>query len=145
MDGGAGLAGLVSGLGGAGDVARLSSQPGAKRASDQRLFSEVIAKAQAKADGTPRERARSAAEQLVATALVQPVLKSMRENSNAAPPFAPNETERTFRSFMDAAIAQRMVHSGNWALVDKVAQKMLSRTGAGSVGTSLNARLSTRA
>jgi Rod binding domain-containing protein len=117
------------GVGNIGAISRLASEPGARRTSDQQLFSQVISRASAKADQTPQERARTGAEQLVATALVQPILKQMRESNNAAPPFAPNEAERSFRSFMDAALAQRMVSSQRWGLVDQLARRMLGRMG----------------
>ena len=120
----------------AGDVARLAAEPGASRRSgEQELFSQVISRAKAKTGETAEQRARSAAEQLVATALVQPVLKQLRESNNAAPPFAPNEAERTFRSFMDAGLAQRMVSSQHWGLVDHLARGMLKRMGAASAPT----------
>jgi Rod binding domain-containing protein len=120
---------LGFGTGSIGAVSRIASEPGARRTNDQQLFSQVISRATAKADETPQHRARAAAEQLVATALVQPILKQMRESNNAAPPFAPNEAERTFRSFMDASLAQRMVSSQRWGLVDQLARRMLGRMG----------------
>jgi Rod binding domain-containing protein len=118
----------------AGDVARIVAAPGAARTRDnQAMFSQIIASAKAKPDAeTPEGRARTAAEQLVSTALVQPIFKQMRESNNAAPPFAPNQAERTFRSFMDAAIAQKMVHAQHWGLVDRLARGMLKRGGLGA-------------
>src|SRR5262249_14926397 len=102
-------AGGISGLANrVGDVARIMVSPGgASLPARQEQFSGIMTGAKAGAQ-TPQERARTAAEQLVATALVQPVLKQLRESNNAAPPFAPNQAERTFRSLFDAAIAQRM-------------------------------------
>ncbi len=80
---------------------------------------------------SPKEQARAVqAEQLVAVALVQPVLKEMRENSHAAPPFAPNQAERTFRGMMDAGFAQRLVKSQRWGLVDAVARRVLKEKNA---------------
>jgi Rod binding domain-containing protein len=114
---------------GLGNVARLASEPGSGRTDNQQLFSQVISRAKTDAAETPEQRARKAAEQLVSTALVQPILKQMRESNNAAPPFAPNEAERTFRSFMDASLAQRMVGSQRWGLVDQLARRMLGRLG----------------
>ena len=125
------LGGLSGAATSAGDLARVMAEPGGSRKrDDQTLFSQVMGKTVAKAgDDTPRGRARTAAEQLVSTALVQPILKQVRESSNAAPPFAPNQAERTFRSFMDAAVAQKMVHAQHWGLVDRLARGMLKRMG----------------
>jgi Rod binding domain-containing protein len=119
----------LGGTGTVGEVARLSSEPGARRTEDQELFSQVISRAKANPDETPEQKARGAAQQLVATALVQPVLKQLRESNNAAPPFAPNEAERTFRSLSDAALAQRMVGSEHWELVNVLARRMLTKMG----------------
>ncbi|MCX5689497.1 MAG: hypothetical protein NTV94_06880 [Planctomycetota bacterium] len=75
-----------------------------------------------------KARARAGAEQLLSVALVQPVLKSLRESNHAAAPFAPSQGERTFRAMMDASMAQNLVKSGNWGLVDRVAQALLRNT-----------------
>ena len=76
---------------------------------------------------TPEQRAREGAEQLVGVALVQPVFKQLREANEAAEPFAPGKSERTFRGMMDAQLSQRLVHSGHWGLVDRVAQMLLRK------------------
>lgn len=113
----------------AGDIARITAQPaGGSLRAKQETFSGIISRAKTDAM-TPEERARSAAEQLVATALVQPVLKQLRESNNAAAPFAPNQAERTFRGLFDASIAQRMVHAQHWGLVDHLARGMLKKMG----------------
>lgn len=95
----------------------------------QEAFAQVISRATGAGDQSPEARARAAAEQLVSTALVQPVLKQMRETSQAAPPFAPGQGERTFRGLMDAGLAHKMVKSGSWGLVDRLAHGMLKRMG----------------
>jgi Rod binding domain-containing protein len=113
------------------DIARLGADPGgSRRTDDQDLFSQVISRAKAGSNQTPEQRARLAAEQLVSTALVQPIFKQMRESNNAAPPFAPNQAERTFGSMLDATLAQRMVSSQHWGLVDHLARRMLGKLGA---------------
>lgn len=99
------------------------------KTTDQELFSQVISRAQSNKEETPEARARAAAEQLVATALVQPVLKQLRESNHAEAPFAPNAAERSFRSLMDAGLAQRMVTSQHWGLVDNLARGMLKKMG----------------
>jgi Rod binding domain-containing protein len=94
-------------------------------------FSQILAKA-SPAHDTPQKRAREASEQLVAHALVLPVLKEFRASNKAAAPFAPNQAERTFRSLMDASLAQHLVTSSNWPLVDRLAQNMLKGMGMGT-------------
>jgi Rod binding domain-containing protein len=111
-------------------LAVLQSAAGLRRTNDQQSFSAVLSRA--KPGETAEERARTGAEQLVSTALVQPVLKSLRESNNAAPPFAPNQAERSFRSLMDASLAQRMVHSQHWGLVDRLARSLLAKSGHGT-------------
>ena len=49
----------------------------------------------------PEDRAQEGARQLVSTALVQPVLKALRESNRAAPPFAPSQGACTFRATED--------------------------------------------
>ncbi len=75
------------------------------------------------------ERTRQAAEEFVAIGLVQPILASMREMNNAAPPFAPGAAERRFGPMLDAEIAQRIVQSANFEVVDSVARQLLRAQG----------------
>lgn len=89
-------------------------------------FSKVIGRMNPD-EMTPEQRAAEGAQQLVSVALVQPVLKSLRESNNAAGPFAPSQGERTFRGMMDATLAQRLVTGGHWGLVDHVARTLLSK------------------
>ena len=93
-------------------------------------FSELLGKTRAGAEASPadkEDKARQAAEQLVATALVQPVLKKLRESSLAAPPFVPSGGERQFQSIADAATAQSIVRAGNFPLVDRITELTLQR------------------
>lgn len=106
-----------------GDLSRMNS-PSTALEESQAGFASILGRAKT-AELPPEERAREAAEQLVGVALVQPVLKQMRENSWASAPFKPNQAERTFRGMMDAEFAQRMVKSQRWGLVDAVARRVL--------------------
>lgn len=81
-----------------------------------------------------RDKAVKAAQDLVSVALVQPVLKHMRESNRAAPPFGPGKGERMFRSMKDADIARGLVGSGRWELVNAVAQKLLNKTSSAGHG-----------
>jgi len=71
---------------------------------------------------------RQAAEELVAQALVRPVLASLRETNQAAAPFAPGAAEKQFAPLLDAIFAQRIVASERFPLVDAV-EASLSRAG----------------
>jgi Rod binding domain-containing protein len=109
------------------------------RALDEQAgFASVLSRAQARPGAesrTPQQRAREAAEQLVATALVQPVLKQLRETNNAVEPFKPNSAEKSFSQMMDTELSQRIVKSRGWALVDRVADTLLKRGGIGKEST----------
>lgn len=122
MTGAGGLLGIGSGAGE--PLGALRASPGGTD-DDQRLFSAALARAGAGGKGEARE----AAEQLVAASLVSPVLKSLRESTGAAGPFAPGRGERMFRELQDAVLAQRLVKSAQWPLVDALAQRMLQRGG----------------
>lgn len=92
----------------------------------QRSFTEVLSQA-----GGLNERksaageARQVAEDFVAMAFVQPVLKQLRESNHAAAPFAPGKGEQQFRALMDADIARKVVRASDWPLVDRLAQRLL--------------------
>lgn len=116
-----------------GGVAERANTPSMSRRAaastdEQEMFAAALSRA--KEGGTPATRAREAAEGLVATALIYPVLKQMRESNRAAPPFAPGRGERSFGQLMDATLAQRVVKSAHWPLVDALARRMLARMGA---------------
>lgn len=76
---------------------------------------------------SPEQRARSAAEEFVAQALVFPILKLMRETNQAAAPFAPGDYEKSIGSLHDVETAARIVRASNFPLVDAVARNLLKR------------------
>ncbi len=106
--------------------------------SERELFSSVIARA-SRAPGASKEAdARAAAQSLVSTALVQPIFKQLRESASAAPPpFGPGPGERSFRGMLDATMAQKLVTSQNWPLVDRLARDLLKKSSGSSVDASL--------
>ncbi|MBI1191381.1 MAG: hypothetical protein GC200_11960 [Tepidisphaera sp.] len=103
--------------------AELLSRP---RLGDQAAFGDVLARVKSDQQ-TPEQKARKAAEELISTALIGPVFKGLRESNNAAEPFKPNAAERSFGQMLDTTLAQRMVSSAHWGLVDSVAQKLLRK------------------
>ncbi len=96
----------------------------------QEGFASVMARAVRDPKKSVAEQTRESAEQFVAMTLVQPLLKQLRENSKAAPPFAPSSGEKQFQSMLDAQVSQQIVHSSNFPLVDVVARRLLGRNGA---------------
>jgi Rod binding domain-containing protein len=95
--------------------------------SDRSDFSAVMGKMKQKADETPEEFARRSAEHFVSIGLVQPILKKLRETNQAAPPFAPTDGEKKFRSLADAELAQQIVHSTHFPLVDRIAKQITDK------------------
>lgn len=109
-----------AGLPGAGAPALLSSR--------QVSFSELLGRQSGAGDTglSPEQRATAGSEQLVAVALVQPLLAQLRATNNAAAPFAPTQAEKQMRALQDAEVARQIVHAGHFPLVDRMARRMLS-------------------
>jgi Rod binding domain-containing protein len=102
-----------------------TSRVGGRQAS----FSELLGReTSASRLLTREEKAQAAAEQFVSVAFVQPMLKQVRESSWAAAPFAPNSAEKQFRALQDASLAQQIVHSSKFPLVERVARDVLNAT-----------------
>jgi Rod binding domain-containing protein len=76
--------------------------------------------------GERREAAESAAKQLVSSALVMPVLASMREGTfNTDGPFAPGMVEQRFAPMLDQHLADRITGAANFDLVDEIVERYL--------------------
>lgn len=101
---------------------------GLRSANADRGFESYLGKQVDAQSGTAEERARKAAEQIVSVALVQPVLKQLRESNMAAPPFAPTQGEKQFQGLMDSAISERLVHASRFPLVDRLAEQMVVKS-----------------
>ena len=91
----------------------------------QESFASILARDPGMSRKKPEVQAREAAEKFVAISLVQPLLAQLRENSQAAPPFAPSNGEKQFRAMLDAHIAQEITHAARFPLVDGVARRLL--------------------
>lgn len=89
-------------------------------------FATAMEKVRAKQ--TDEQRARGAAEEFVAMALVQPVLKQLRESNNTPPPFGPTDGEKKFGAVLDTEVAKRIVRASGFPLVDRVASSLLERS-----------------
>jgi hypothetical protein len=112
-----------------------AARPDARDAGERRMFDAALARARKDLAASPQGRAREAAEQLVATSLVNPLLKMVRESTKAVGPFAPGAGERTFGQMQDAIVAQRLVKAAHWPLVDTLAQRMLRDRTTGATPT----------
>jgi hypothetical protein len=89
----------------------------------------VAAGASSGARAPVRDGARDAAESFIASSLIQPILKQLRQTNNAAEPFAPGAAEKQFAPLMDQIWAEQMVRASHWPLVDRVAQHLRDNTG----------------
>lgn len=70
-------------------------------------------------------RARTAAEGLVSTTFIEPILKQMRESNNTPPPFGPSNAEKQFASLLDTKLADEIVHAANFPLVERITAQLL--------------------
>lgn len=77
---------------------------------------------------------REAAEQLVAVAFVQPLLKMVRDANRSAPPFAPTPGEKMFGQISDTALSQRLVRASRFPLVDRLERDLQGRTALAATG-----------
>ncbi|MBY0114241.1 MAG: rod-binding protein [Phycisphaerales bacterium] len=120
------------------ETAALASRPHLS-SDDQKAFTQIMGREVERMRGKPDPaKTREAAENFVAIALVQPIFKQLRSTNNAVAPFAPTKAEQQFQSMIDAQLAQKMVKSSNWPLVDRLAQDMLKKamgTAAPTPGT----------
>jgi hypothetical protein len=82
-------------------------------------------------DAKRAQQAREAAGQMVASAFIQPALAQLRESPFVSDRFAPGAAERRFGPLLDQHIADRVVSAGNFPLVDRLTEHLLS-AGAGS-------------
>ncbi len=91
---------------------------------DVEMFAQILADQQP----SDRQRARTAAGRLVASAFIQPVLSSLREGPFASPLFEPGPMEKRFGLMLDWQIADRITEAANFPLVDAVADRLMPRT-----------------
>ncbi len=97
-------------------------------AGRQESFSQMISREANAGTLTKEQKARRTAEQFVASSLVEPILKQMRESSNVAPPFGPSQAEKQFRALLDTQIARNLVKRAHWPVVDRVAADLAKRS-----------------
>lgn len=76
------------------------------------------------------DAARLAATQFVSSAFIVPVLATLHESSFQVEPFAPNFAENRFAPLLDEQIADRIVGSANFKLVDVIVDRVMRRSAA---------------
>lgn len=78
--------------------------------------------------GTTRaEQAKEAAEKLVATTFVKPILSEARKMDNAPAPFKPTQAEEMFGAMLDNTIADELVAKLNLPLAQRMTREMIDR------------------
>ena len=107
------------------DVMAKLALPGPAGAIGAGQGSESFAKAlQKEAQTHGRTAARQAATELVASALLVPVLDAMYERPLAEPPFAPTAAEKRFAPMLSQHMADRIIGATNFSLVDTAAHTL---------------------
>jgi hypothetical protein len=83
------------------------------------------------------EPAREAAQQMVASAFIMPVLAELRESPFLNGPFAPGAAERRFGPLLDQHVADRITASDRFPLIDQITEHLLAAE-ARSLGLAQN-------
>lgn len=91
-------------------------------------FAAVLGRMGQGAGESDEQLARRSAENFVSMTLIQPLLKQLRSSTNAAPPFAPTDGEKQFQGLMDGELAQRIVRTAQFPLVDRIAHDIMERS-----------------
>ncbi|MCH2132968.1 MAG: hypothetical protein MK116_04375 [Phycisphaerales bacterium] len=78
---------------------------------------------------TDSGKIRQAAEQLVATSLVQPILASLTKSPFQEGIFAPGPIEERFTPLLHRHLSDRIVSSSNFGLVDVLTDRLSPRPG----------------
>ncbi|GEM_PF-2990655 len=90
-----------------------------------------FASAIARVGGGSREKQiNEAAQQLVATSLVQPILDSMMKSHFREGPFAPGPVEERFMPLLNRHLSDQIVQGSNFGLVQALTDQLTARTGS---------------
>lgn len=73
-------------------------------------------------------RASEAAQKLVSSTLVEPILKQLRETNNAAAPFGPTDAEKQFGPILDGQLAEKIVTAADFPLVERIKQDLMKNS-----------------
>lgn len=80
---------------------------------------------------TRETQAQKAAEGLVSNTFIEPILKQIRDSNNTPAPWGPTNAEKQFSSLLDTKLADKIVHSSNFPLVQRITQQLLDNMPAG--------------
>ena len=80
--------------------------------------------------GTPEDQARKAAQEMVSLSFIQPILTQMSESRHTEGPFAASAAEKQFRGMQDRLLADELMQASNFPLVDRLASRLLARSGS---------------
>lgn len=103
-------------------MSALSAIPPSMTANRTLLAPDARLAAKAR-DGDSRGLALEAARTLVAEGLVKPIFAELREGSMAADMFKPGVAEKRFRPLLDGMLADRVVASKDFPVVEVVADR----------------------
>ncbi len=78
--------------------------------------------------GSREQQINEAAQKLVATSLVQPILDSMMKSEFREGPFAPGPVEERFMPLLNRHFSDRIVSSSNFGLVEALTNQLTART-----------------
>lgn len=111
-------------------IDRHGSRPAALTGDDQSAFASVMSKQSGMnenetndATAARKAEARQAANQLVSSAFLIPILSKLRETSMAEGPFAPGAAEKRFGPMLDQHLADRIIEASNFDIVDAIAER----------------------
>jgi Rod binding domain-containing protein len=80
------------------------------------------------ANGTTRaDQAKEAAEKLVSTTFIKPILSEARKMDNAPAPFKPTQAEKMFGAMLDNKIADELVAKLRLPLAQRMTSDMVDR------------------
>lgn len=108
---------------------RASGEASGELGRKQSQFSRVLAGERFKP--VSEDEATRIARDLVAVALVQPLLKEWREAEQSPPPFGPGPAEKQFRAMQDANLAQELTRAQRFPLVERLTRDLRRGVSAG--------------
>ncbi len=101
-------------------AAQSATESGAAKAKSG---SSTAVDASANADALAK--ARTAAEGLISTTFIEPILKQVRESNDTPPPFGPSSAEKQFSALLDTKLADEIVQAANFPLVERISQQLM--------------------
>ncbi|MDY7107797.1 MAG: hypothetical protein SYC29_04090 [Planctomycetota bacterium] len=101
----------------------MTATPIARPTRDASTFEAMLAAAGRRQQAG---QAREAAQQMVASAFIMPVLADLRESPFLSGPFAPGAAERRFGPLLDQHVADRITAGDRFPLIDQITEHLLS-------------------